>query len=188
MQAVCDQHVGGLGGAVHGGGLQRRDPGVGPGRGVRSGGQELRAEIGQVPAPGEVQGPIQMGAGIDEHVDQLGRWRPPFRLCHQLEHRVVADLQVRYRRIGVESRSQPIDVADQERMQSRLDPLIVTIAHQRPFCTAAARLGAADAVVSAAEGVAHSSTHGSHRSVARLTGSIRQRRASHGVQPVAVHD
>ena len=133
VQPVCDQHVGCLGGTVHGGGLQRRDPGVGPGRGVRSSDQKLRAEIGQVPGAGKVQGPIHISARIDEHVDQLGRWRPPFRLWYQLEHRVVANPQVDRPRVSFQSRSQPIDVTDQERMQSRLDPLIITIAHQRQF-------------------------------------------------------
>ena len=41
---------------------------------------------------------------------------------------------------------------------------------------------------SAAERLGHGLAHGSHRSVVQGTGTIRQRRASHGVQAVAVHD
>ena len=52
-----------------------------------------------------------MGAGINKHPNHLECWRPPFRLCHQLKHRGVANPEVHHRRIGFKSRPQPIYIA-----------------------------------------------------------------------------
>ena len=53
---------------------------------------------------------------------------------------IVSSPTLRFTAPGSASRAtrEPINVAGQECMQRRLHPLIVTIAHQRPFCTAAA--------------------------------------------------
>ena len=136
VQAVRDQHVGRVGGAVHGGRLQRRDAGVGPGCRISASGQQLGAQVGEVPAPGQVQGPIQVGARIDEHCGQLRRRRPALGLGHPLEHGVLADPKVHHPRIGLKSRPQPIDVTREQRMQSRLSPLIPVVSHsaEPPRC------------------------------------------------------
>ena len=130
VQPVPDQHVGCLGGAVHGGGLQRRDAGVGPGGRVSTGGQELDAEVGQIPAPGQVQSPIQVGARIDEHGNHLRRRRPAFGLGHPFEHGVLADPEVHHPRIGLQSRPQPINIFGEKRVQRRLDPLVAIARHR----------------------------------------------------------
>ena len=130
-----DEHVGGLGGTVHGRRLQRRDAGVGACRRVGAGGEELRAQVGEIPARGQIESPIQRRAGCDERVHDLRRRRPDVGLGGQLQQRVSSDAELHNLRVGVQSRPQTVHVTGQDRMHGRLDPHINTHRHEGPILT-----------------------------------------------------
>ena len=95
---------------MHGRRLQRCDARVGAGRRIRARSEELRAEIRKVPAPGEVQSPVQRGADLDQHVDDCRRRRADIRLSGQFEQRVPADGEVHDVGIDLQGGAQPVGV------------------------------------------------------------------------------
>ena len=66
------EHIARLGRAVHRRGLEGSDISIGASCGVRTGAQQLLAQLRTVPATGEIQCAVESSSAVDEHADNLG--------------------------------------------------------------------------------------------------------------------
>ena len=132
VQAVRDQNVGGRGGAVHCRRFERSDSGVGAGRGVGAGVQQLAAHIGQIPAAGQVQRTVQFGAGLNQCVDKPRVGRGEIRLGQPFQDRVAAGPGVNDLRVVAEDPFESVEITPGDCAQGGRDAATVATGANPP--------------------------------------------------------